>query len=158
MTAITGQPIAEKARDLLEPVLVRDGFELVEVEWLRLGGRWTLRVFIDRPGGVQIDDCQAVSRTIEPILDVEDFIEPAYDLEVSSPGLDRPLWTLADCARWKGSRVTMRLERKLEGTAKLKGILEDVREDSLTVLDEDRKRRYTVRFGDVRRARLVPEL
>ncbi|HTN52445.1 MAG TPA: ribosome maturation factor RimP [Anaeromyxobacter sp.] len=117
MTAITGQPIAEKARDLLEPVLVRDGFELVEVEWLRLGGRWTLRVFIDRPGGVQIDDCQAVSRTIEPILDVEDFIEPAYDLEVSSPGLDRPLRKARDFERFAGQRAQVKAYGPVAGTA-----------------------------------------
>lgn len=158
MTAIGEEPIAAKVRRLLEPVLERDGFELVEVEWLRVAGRWTLRILLDREGGVGIDECQAVSRTVEPILDVEDLIEPAYDLEVSSPGLDRPLWTLEDCTRFKGRRVTVRLERKVDGAARLKGVLEDVRGDSLTVLDEDQHRRYTVRFGDVRIARLVPEL
>jgi ribosome maturation factor RimP len=105
MTGIGEQSIADQARSLLEPVLARDGYELVEVEWLRLAGRWTLRVFIDKPGGVHVDDCQLVSRTIEPILDVEDFIEPAYDLEVSSPGLDRPLRKPVDFDRYAGQRV-----------------------------------------------------
>ena len=105
MTGIGQESVVERARRTLLPVLVRDGYELVEVEWVRGGGRFTLRVFIDKPGGVNIDDCQAISRTIEPILDVEDFIEPAYDPEVSSPGHDRPLRTPEHFARWAGQRV-----------------------------------------------------
>jgi ribosome maturation factor RimP len=117
MSAIGQEPIAEQVRRLLEPVLMRDGFELVEVEWLRLAGRWTLRVFIDKPGGVGIDDCQAVSRTVEPILDVEDAIEPAYDLEVSSPGLDRPLRKPEDFDRFAGQRTVVKAYGPLPETA-----------------------------------------
>lgn len=117
MTGIGGQSIAEQARTLLEPVLARDGYELVEVEWLRLAGRWTLRVFIDKAGGVNLDDCQAVSRTVEPILDVGDFIEPAYDLEVSSPGLDRPLRKPEDFTRYAGQRVNVKAYGPVAGTA-----------------------------------------
>jgi ribosome maturation factor RimP len=108
MTGIGEESIAAQTRSLLEPVLERDGFELVDVEWLRQAGRWTLRVFIDKPDGVHVDDCQAVSRTIEPILDVEDFIEPAYDLEVSSPGLDRPLRKPEHFDRYAGQRVKVK--------------------------------------------------
>lgn len=98
-------------------MLERDGYELVDVEWLRQAGRWTLRVFIDRSGGVNIDHCQEVSRTIEPILDVEDFIEPAYDLEVSSPGLDRPLRKASDFQRYAGQRVAVKAYGPVAGTA-----------------------------------------
>jgi ribosome maturation factor RimP len=117
MSAIGQEPIAEQARRLLEPVLARDGLELVEVEWLRLTGRWTLRVLVDKPGGVNVDDCQAASRTIEPLLDVEDFIEPAYDLEVSSPGLDRPLRKPQDFARYAGQRVHVKAFAPVADTA-----------------------------------------
>jgi ribosome maturation factor RimP len=117
MTGIGQEPIAEQARRALEPVLARDGFELVEVEWLRLAGRWTLRVFIDKPGGVSIDDCQGASRTIEPLLDVEDFIEPAYDLEVSSPGLDRPLRKPQDFDRYAGQRAHVKSFAPVPDTA-----------------------------------------
>jgi len=117
MSAIGQESIAEHARRLLEPVLERDGFELVEVEWLRMGGRWTLRLFVDRAGGVTIDDCQAVSRTVEPMLDVEDFIEPAYDLEVSSPGLDRPLRKPQDFDRFAGQRAHVKAFAPLADTA-----------------------------------------
>jgi len=117
MTGVGQESVVERARSTLEPVLVRDGYELVEVEWVRGGGRFTLRVFIDKPGGVNVDDCQAVSRTIEPILDVEDFIEPAYDLEVSSPGLDRPLRTPEHFARYAGQRVHVKAYGPVPGTA-----------------------------------------
>ena len=117
MTGVGQESVVERARSTLEPVLVRDGYELVEVEWVRGGGRFTLRVFIDKPGGVNIDDCQAVSRIIEPILDVEDFIEPAYDLEVSSPGLDRPLRTPEHFARYAGQRVHVKAYGPVPGTA-----------------------------------------
>ncbi len=117
MTGIGQEPVAERARRVLEPVLVRDGYELVEVEWVRGAGRFTLRVFIDRPGGVNVDDCQLVSRTVEPILDVEDFIEPAYDLEVSSPGVDRPLRKPEHFARYAGQRVQVKAYGPVAGTA-----------------------------------------
>jgi ribosome maturation factor RimP len=106
MGAIASESVAERTRQLVEPVLERDGFELVEVEWLRQGPSWVLRLYIDRPGSrVGIDDCQAASRTIEPILDVEDFIEPAYSLEVSSPGVNRPLRKPADFLKFVGERA-----------------------------------------------------
>ncbi len=105
MTAIGSESVADQARRLLEPVIVREGFELVEVEWAREGATWVLRLFVDRPGGVTIDHCQELSRTVEPILDVEDFIEPAYNLEVSSPGLDRPLRKPSDFDRFAGQRA-----------------------------------------------------
>jgi ribosome maturation factor RimP len=117
MSAIGQESIAEQARRLLEPVLERDGYELVEVEWLRVGGRWTLRVFIDKQGGVSIEDCQGASRTVEPMLDVEDFIEPAYDLEVSSPGLDRPLRKPQDFDRFAGQRAHVKAFAPLADTA-----------------------------------------
>lgn len=117
MSGIAEENIAERARALLEPVLQRDGYELVEVEWSRAGGRWTLRLFIDKEGGVGIDDCQNTSRTVEPILDVEDFIGPAYDLEVSSPGLDRPLRKPEHFARYAGQRVAVKAYGPLTDTA-----------------------------------------
>ena len=105
MTGIGTEPVAEKVHRLLEPIIVREGFELVEVEWGREGPSWVLRLFVDRPGGVTIDHCQELSRIVEPVLDVEDLIEPAYNLEVSSPGLDRPLRKPSDFERFAGQRA-----------------------------------------------------
>jgi ribosome maturation factor RimP len=114
MSGIGTQSIADRARQLLEPIIVRDGFELVEVEWGREGPAWVLRVYVDRAGGVTIDHCQELSRTIEPVLDVEDFIEPAYNLEVSSPGLDRPLRKPIDFERFAGQRAHLKTYAPLD--------------------------------------------
>jgi ribosome maturation factor RimP len=117
MTAIGAEPIAERARRVLDPVIERDGFELVDVEWAREGHAWVLRVFVDRPGGITIDHCQELSRTLETILDVEDFIEPAYNLEVSSPGVNRPLRKPEHFQKFAGERVHVKAFGPIEGSA-----------------------------------------
>jgi len=117
MTAIGAEPIAERARRVLDPVIERDGFELVDVEWAREGQAWVLRVYVDRPGGVTIDHCQELSRTLETILDVEDFIEPAYSLEVSSPGVNRPLRKPEHFQKFAGERVHVKAFGPIEGSA-----------------------------------------
>src|SRR5512147_2448508 len=119
MTGIAQESVADRARQLLEPVLARDGFDLVEVEWQREGGGWVLRLYVDRAGGVGIDDCQAASRLVETLLDVEDFIEPAYSLEVSSPGVERPIRKPQDFQRFAGQRAKVRAYGPLESAAGL---------------------------------------
>jgi len=108
MTGIAQESVAERARQLLEPVLARDGFELVEVEWQREGGAWVLRLYVDKQGGIGVDDCHAASRLVETILDVEDFIEPAYSLEVSSPGVERPLRKPEHFRRFAGEHAQVK--------------------------------------------------
>jgi ribosome maturation factor RimP len=150
-------PFGGETESLLRGRLEALGLELCHLDWTP-GRRATLTLFVDRAGGVTLDDCEEASREASAVLDPLEELLPAYVLDVSSPGLDRPLWTLDDCARFSGRRVSVRLVRKVDGAAKLKGTLENVSGDALTVLDEDQHRRYTVRFGDVRQARLVPEL
>ena len=150
-------PFDDVTADHLRARIAALGLELCHVDWKK-GPRATLTLTVDKPAGVTLEDCEAASRAASEVLDPLEEQLPRYALEVSSPGLDRPLWTLADCARFRGRRVTMRLAASVEGAARLKGILEDVQGEALTVLDEDRHRRYTVRFGDVRLVRLVPEL
>jgi len=150
-------PFDEVTLDLLRARIAALGLELCHVDW-KTGSRAMLTLTVDKPAGVTLQDCEAASRAASEILDPLEEHLPRYALEVSSPGLDRPLWTLADCARFRGRRVTLRLAARTEGAARLKGVLVDVQGDALTVLDEDQHRRYTVRFGDVRLARLVPEL
>src|SRR5918912_3742208 len=117
MSAIGQEPIADQARHLLEPIIAREGFELVEVEWAREGPAWVLRLYVDREGGVTIDHCQELSRTVEPVLDVEDFIEPAYNLEVSSPGVERPLRKPDDFERFAGQRAHVKAFAPVEDSA-----------------------------------------
>jgi len=150
-------PFAGVTADLLRARIAALGLELCHVEW-KTGSRATLTLTVDKPAGVTLEDCEAASCAASEILDPLEERLPKYALEVSSPGLDRPLWTLTDCARFRGRRVMVQLVRKVDGAARLKGVLEDVQGDALTVLDEDQHRRYTARFGDVRLARLVPEL
>ena len=143
--------------DLIRQRIAAFGLDLCHMEW-KPGARATLTLYVDKPAGVTLADCEVASRAASEILDPLEEKLPNYSLEVSSPGLDRPLWTLADCERFRGRRVAVQLVRKVDGAARLKGVLEDVQGDTLTVLDEDQHRRYTARFGDVRLARLVPEL
>ena len=102
------EDILESVRRIAAPLATQEGLELVDVELGGAGGRQTLRLFIDRPGGVSLDDCSAVSRAVSAALDVEDPIAGAYDLEVSSPGLDRPLRTPEHFEKYKGSKVRVK--------------------------------------------------
>lgn len=122
--------IEEAVERLLEPVLEKDGLELVDVEYVR-ERNWILRVYIDKEGGVGLDDCQAVSEKAGAILDEKDLIPDNYMLEVSSPGLDRVLKKDKDFIRYTGEDVDVKLFAPLEGTktksftAKLEGLAED---------------------------------
>lgn len=81
----------QKTEELIMPLIEQHQFELVDVEYVKEGGNWYLRAYIDKPGGITVDDCELVSRALSDLLDEHDFIEDAYILEVSSPGLGRPL-------------------------------------------------------------------
>lgn len=150
-------PFDSGTADLIRQRIAAFGLDLCHVEW-KPGARATLTLYVDKQAGITLHDCETASRAASEVLDPLEETLPNYALEVSSPGLDRPLWTLADCMRFRGRRVAVQLVRKVDGAARLKGVLEDVQGDTLTVLDEDQHRRYTARFGDVRLARLVPEL
>lgn len=153
-----GPPIAEPTLAEISARLVGLGLSLCHVDWIPGRSRGRLILYIDRDGGVTLSDCEDASREVSAILDASDEIKGAYNLEVSSPGLDRPLWSLDDCRRFKGRRVRVSTEVPVDGARNMKGTLEDVDGDALVLVDEDRRRRYTVRFGDVKVARLIPEL
>ncbi len=120
------QPHEEQIWQLAEPVLEANGMELVHLECLRMKTRWLLRLFIDRPeGGVSVDDCALISNQLGDLLDVHDLPPGPYTLEVSSPGLDRPLSRDKDFLRFRGSRVRLRLEEKIEGSRHFRGELVD---------------------------------
>ncbi|MEF2596379.1 MAG: ribosome maturation factor RimP, partial [Lachnospiraceae bacterium] len=89
----------QRTEELISPIIEQNQFELVDVEYVKEGGTWYLRAYIDKPGGITVDDCEVVSRALSDLLDKHDFIEDAYVLEVSSPGLGRPLKKEKDFAR-----------------------------------------------------------
>ena len=106
-------PVAEAVQRLAEPIAAHLGIEVVEVEFRREAGGWVLRLYIDKSGGVTLDDCSAVSRELSAALDVEDLIDHRYHLEVSSPGATRPLKTDRDFERYRGRRVRVTTHEKI---------------------------------------------
>lgn len=109
----------------------------MDVEYVKEGSSWYLRAYIDKPGGITVDDCEAVSRRLSDLLDQEDFIEDAYILEVSSPGLGRPLKKDKDFARSIGEEVEIRTFRAIEHEKEFTGILRDYDKEKLVVELED---------------------
>ena len=109
--------------ELMEPTVVDLGCELVAVEMTTVEGRRTMRISIDKPGGIIVEDCTKVNRSLSALLDVEDPLEGAYDLEVSSPGLERPLQRDEDFQRFCGYRVRVQLEKEAPGRRRFTGTL-----------------------------------
>ena len=131
---------AQKAKQLLKPTVEGLGFELCDVEFVKEYGDWVLTLYIDKPGGVSIDDCELVSRTVDPILDEADRIEQQYYLSVSSLGLDRPLKKDADYQRNLGKRIEVKLFAPFEGKKEFKGELVRFDETSLVIRDGETER------------------
>ena len=113
----------QKAEALLLPLIEEHKFELVDVEYVKEGANWYLRAYIDKPGGINVDDCEVISRAFSDLLDREDFIDDAYILEVSSPGLGRPLKKDKDFKRSLGEEVEVRLYRPVNRQKEFTGIL-----------------------------------
>ena len=127
----------QKTEQLLQPILAEHQFELVDVEYVKEGGTWYLRAYIDKPGGITIDDCEVVSRALSDLLDEHDFVEDAYVLEVSSPGLGRPLRKDKDFARSIGQEVEVRLFRAIEHEKEFTGTLKGFDKEKICVELED---------------------
>jgi ribosome maturation factor RimP len=140
---------------LIEPVVSALGLELWGVEFHAAGRNSTLRIYIDAPDGVSVDDCARVSHQVSGVLDVEDPIPEQYLLEVSSPGLDRPLYTLAQFQAYAGHQVQLRLRAPFEGRRKFKGLLNGVEGDAvLLVVDEEE---YLLPIDQIDRANVIPQ-
>ena len=152
-----GSPTVEKVREIAGRVAASDGIEVVEVEMLGGGGTRRVRIFIDKPGGITHADCELVSKQVSAILDVEDLIHGRYLLEVSSPGLDRKLYKLADCERFRGQKAKVRLHRRTdEGQQNFTGRLKGV-EEGMLALEIAPEKVVRFRWEDVSQARLVVE-
>ena len=140
-------------RSAAEPM----GYELVGVEYFQRGtGGAVLRVYIDHEKGITLDDCSAVSHQLSGVLDVEDPIAGNYDLEVSSPGLDRPLFTVEHFERFRGQKARLKLATKIDDRRKLEGLIEGVRNETVLLNVDGETREVPLAMVDS--ARLVPEL
>lgn len=127
----------QKAESILLPIVEANGFELVDVEYVKEGSNWYLRAYIDKEGGITVDDCEIVSRAFSDKLDEVDFIEEAYIMEVSSPGLGRPLKKEKDYARSMGKELEIRTYRAVNKEKEFYGILEAYDDNSVTISQED---------------------
>ena len=135
---MTKKDVCEKrTEELLEPLMQEFGFELVDVEYVKEGGSWYLRAYIDKPGGITINDCEAVSRRLSDLLDAEDYIEESYTLEVSSPGLGRPLRKDKDLQRSIGEEVDVKLFAPVDHSKEYTGLLKAFDKEIITIELED---------------------
>ena len=129
----------QRTEELIMPIIEQNQFELVDVEYVKEGGTWYLRAYIDKPGGITVDDCEVVSRALSDLLDKHDFIEDAYVLEVRSPGLGRPLKKEKDFARSIGEEVDVRTFRAISHQKEFTGILRDYDKEKIVLEMEDQE-------------------
>jgi len=146
----------EKLRNLIEPIIEGLGYEAVGIELLPQGGHELLRIYIDREKGITINSCEQVSHQVSGMLDVEDPIRGDYTLEVSSPGVDRPLFSRADFARFTGRRAKVKLSVPHEGRTRYTALLRGL--DGDEVLFEVDGEALRIAFDDIDQARLVADL
>lgn len=146
----------QKLTDMLAPAVAACGFELWGIEFFPQGKRSCLRIYIDGPEGVTVDGCAMVSHQASGILDVEDPVAGEYTLEVSSPGWDRPLFSLSQYERFVGGEVLLRLLAPLNGRRRYKGVLQQVQGETLALLVEGQV--VLVPFAQVDKANVVPNV
>lgn len=149
-------PIAQSVMDLIGPVLEAEGLELVDVEYKKEGPNWILRIFIDKEGGVTVADCQKVSHLTGDLIDVEETIKIPFNLEVSSPGLDRSLKREKDFLKFKGKRIRLHSLSPIDNKRKFTGILADFK-DQIIFIDLDGKP-FEIPLSQVAKANLVIEI
>lgn len=147
--------VATRVRQEIAAVVEADGAELVHVEFVREEGRWILRLYIDREGGVTMDDCARISYLVSPMLDVADPIESAYSLEVSSPGIERPLADEPDFERFAGERVKISTRNDHQGRRRFTGELAGVENGDVVVVVDGKT--HKIPYGDIEKANLAPE-
>ncbi len=136
-----------KTEAFLLPLMEEHGFELVDVEYVKEAGAWYLRAYIDKEGGITVDDCEVINRKLGDWLDQEDFIQESYILEVSSPGLGRPLKKEKDFVRSMGREVEVKLYKAINKQKDYTGVLEAYDKDTVTLGMEDGSRIVFDRTG-----------
>jgi len=140
---------------LLQPVVEAMGYELVGIEFRGGGYGALLRIYIDHENGITVDDCSRVSHQISGVLDVEDPLQGRYTLEVSSPGLDRPLFNLGQFQRFIGSEIKVLLREAIDGRRRMKGVLKAVQDDAIVLVAEEGE--IVINQNMIDRANLVPD-
>ncbi|HEU4683688.1 MAG TPA: ribosome maturation factor RimP [Nitrospira sp.] len=157
VSANESRPVVDRIREAISPILWTLGLELVDVLCVGQGPRTIVRVFIDKPGGVTLNDCERAHLALGPALDIADPFPHAYTLEVSSPGLDRPLRRVQDYRRALGKRVSLKLRQSVAGQWRLVGTLMEVTDRNVTVAvtDPPPERTVGVELEAITEAKLV---
>ena len=125
--------IADKVFSIINPIVIDMGYELLGIEYVAGGKHSVLRIYIDCEEGIRVDDCETVSRQVDAIMDVEDLINGQYNLEVSSPGIERPLFVIEHYQRFLGHDICLRTYRPIDGRRNFTGSIASVRETSNTI-------------------------
>ncbi|UVE17067.1 ribosome maturation factor RimP [Pseudomonas sp. LS44] len=144
----------EELQALLAPVIEALGYKCWGIEFLSQGRHSLLRVYIDHANGILVDDCEIVSRQVSGVLDVEDPISSEYTLEVSSPGIDRPLFTLEQFAAHVGEQVKIKLRSPYDGRRNFQGLLRGTEEQDVVVLVDEHE--YLLPIDSIEKANIVP--
>lgn len=148
------QTLEQKVSDLITPILNDLGFQLWGIKYIRNPKRPTLQIFIEKEGGVTIDDCQEASLQINSILDVEDVIKSAYHLEVSSPGMDRILFTFEQLSAYVGKQISLEVSLPVVNRKRFRGTLEKIDGDILVMNVGNEV--YEIAYPNVSKAQVVP--
>lgn len=151
--SVERERIVREAGKLAEPLCHAEGMELVFIEYQAEPGGRILRVYIDQPGGVTLDDCVAISRQLSDLLDVGLETDEPYSLEVSSPGVNRPLGKLEDYRRFKGQAARIQVAEPIDGQKNFKGRLMGAEDNLITILTNDKT--VAIRFDTITKARLI---
>lgn len=146
------QDILKKVEEIAGPVLENLGFELVERELIMESGRWILRLYIDKEGGVTIDDCSRASRSVEDVIEIEEIVPGHYNLEMSSPGINRPLRFRRHFEKFRGSAIKLKTLHPIDGRSNYKGILDGMDGDDILMTVDGMK--FRVPFAELAKARL----
>lgn len=152
-------PVASKDQqiaDMLQSTVTALGYELWGVEYVAQGKHSVVRVYIESPAGITVADCAAVSEQVSGILDVEDPVAGEYALEVSSPGMDRLLFTLAQYGAYVGEKVELRLRSAFEGRRKFNGILKGIEGEDVVIQIDDHE--FLLPYGSIEKARVQPRI
>lgn len=150
--------IEDRIAELLEPAVAALEFELWGVEFVRAGKHSTLRVYIDSPDGISVDDCADVSHQASAILDVEDPINNEYFLEVSSPGMERPFFKAHQYAAYVGEQAAVELTAPLQGKRKFKGVISKVEDNDIAFVLLGSDESFTVSVRNIKKAHLIPQI
>ena len=148
----------DKLTQLLLPAVEGLGYELVGIEHLPMGKHTVLRIYIDSSDGITVEDCSRVSHQLSGVLEVEEPIKGQFTLEVSSPGIDRPLFSVEQFKQFVGSKVKLKLYHAIEGKRKIQGLIESIAGEDINIKDADSDTTFQLQMDDIDKANIISDL